>query len=331
MHDDSRSAGRAFQPFAPLRNPHLQSILASSRLRRWAVTRNRRPLEGSREVMLDCPDGVRLQGFHCPAEEQPSRGLVMMLHGWEGCANSTYILSLGQSLHSLGFDIFRLNLRDHGDTHHLNEGLFHSCRLQEVVDAARLVAGRFQARPMMLVGFSLGGNFALRVALQAPEAGIPLAQVVAVNPVIHPPRVMQALEQGPFIYQQYFIRKWRRSLRRKVELFPDLYDMEEWFSLGSLTEKTAYLVRFFDRFESLEDYLQGYSVAGQRLAPLLVPTTILTAADDPIVPVDDFYQLAPNPLLSTEVVPYGGHCGFIENFRLESWVERRVVAMLTGT
>ena len=31
----------------------------------------------------------------------------------------------------------RLNLRDHGDSHHLNPGIFHSCRIAEVVGAVQ--------------------------------------------------------------------------------------------------------------------------------------------------------------------------------------------------
>ena len=67
----------------------------------------------------------------------------MLLHGWEGSADSTYLLSLAQSLFAAGFEVVRLNLRDHGATHHLNRELFHSCRLPEVVGAVRALARKF--------------------------------------------------------------------------------------------------------------------------------------------------------------------------------------------
>ena len=62
---------------------------------------------------------------------------MVLLHGWEGSAESLYVLSLAQLLYQQGFEIVRLNLRDHGETHHLNRELFHSCRLPEVVGAVR--------------------------------------------------------------------------------------------------------------------------------------------------------------------------------------------------
>ena len=60
----------------------------------------------------------------------------MLLHGWEGSAESSCVLSLGSLLYSAGYDVLRLNLRDHGGTQRLNREIFHSCRLPEVVGGA---------------------------------------------------------------------------------------------------------------------------------------------------------------------------------------------------
>ena len=96
----------------------------------------------------------------------------MLFHGWEGSVESTYMLQTGSRLLAEGWDVFRLNFRDHGDSHDLNEALFHSCRIDEVVHALRrhrASAGRRDR--WRSAGFSLGGNFALRAALQ--RAGAP--------------------------------------------------------------------------------------------------------------------------------------------------------------
>ena len=71
-----------------------------------------------------------------------------------------------------------------------------------------------------LGGFSLGGNFSLRVAIRAPDAGIDLRKVVAVCPVLEPANTMEALELGWFGFRQYFVRKWKRSLLAKEACFP---------------------------------------------------------------------------------------------------------------
>jgi predicted alpha/beta-hydrolase family hydrolase len=136
----------------------------------------------SEELLLDCGDGVVLQAFHSsPAKRgrEPGKRLAVLLHGWEGSADSTYVLSASQTLFDLGFEVVRLNLRDHGATHHLNRELFHSCRLPEVVGAVRALAGRFPGMPIVLGGFSLGGNFMLRVAADREARDLPLQHVVA--------------------------------------------------------------------------------------------------------------------------------------------------------
>ncbi len=316
--------GTDFKPPRLLRNPHVQSVLASSGLRRFLSLRRggddieRRAVEH----VLDCGDGIRLQGFHTAQTALPEpRGLVVMLHGWEGSARSNYVLSTGACLLREGFDVFRLNFRDHGETHHLNREIFHSCRIDEVVNAVREIASRFRPRALAIAGFSLGGNFALRVALRAPAAGIALAYALAVCPVISPASGLYGLENGPRFYQRYFLHKWTRSLRMKQALFPDaeLFSREELG--GDLRGLTRSLVLRHTNFGSLENYLSGYSIEGDRLAALRVPATILTSADDPVIPIEDFRRLKLPANVELDIAAHGGHCAFIGDFSLRSFTE----------
>ncbi len=180
-------------------------------------------LAATRDEIVDCGAGVRLLGHFSP-QRSATRGLVILLHGWEGSAAASYVLSAGGRLYEAGFDVFRLNFRDHGDTFALNRELFHSCRIDEVVGAVQRIIATHRAPRMFLVGHSLGGNFALRVAARAPAAGIDLARVVAICPVLRPHSTMRALEEGLWVYREYFLRRWRRSLLAKAACFPELYD-----------------------------------------------------------------------------------------------------------
>lgn len=306
-----------------LRNPHVQSVLASSGVRRLLYARRRALLErDATEHVLDCGDGVRLLGMHTAqhVHAQP-RGLVVLLHGWEGSVQSSYLMHTGARLLAEGFDVFRLNFRDHGATHHLNRELFHSCRLDEVVGAVRAIGERFPSLPLAVAGFSLGGNFALRIGLRAPAAGIALDYALAVCPAISPNDAMNAIENGPWFYEAYFLRKWRRSLALKQRAFPDTALFEPDDMRGNLRQLTRALVLRHTGFATLEEYFDGYSIAGDRLASLQVPTTILTAADDPIIPVADFRALTLSPAVELDIAPGGGHCGFISTLSLKSWTE----------
>ncbi len=316
-----------FLPPRLLRNPHLQSVLASHRLRRWLRRDALLRLQCQAEhVILDCADGVRLQGWYNASTQMPARGLVVLLHGWEGSAQSSYLCNTSLALQDAGFAVFRLEFRDHGDGQHLNEGLFHSCLIEEVVDAVAAVSRRWPITPLLLAGFSLGGNFALRVALRAPAAGIALGHAIAVCPAIDPPAVLRAMEQAPFFYRQYFLMKWRRSLRRKQAAFPHRYDFGTWLRGLDIRALTRELIVRYSGFDSLEQYLDGYSLARDRLSGLAVPTTILTSEDDPIIPISGFRELQLPDCAHVHIARHGGHCGFLEDWRLRSWGERFIVA-----
>lgn len=314
-----------FLPAFGLRNTHAQSLINSSGYRRQIVSRRARALlAAEQEWVVDGGNGVRLLGHYSPQTGE-SKGLAILFHGWEGSSRSNYVVGVGGCLFEQGFDVFRLNFRDHGDTHHMNPGIFHSCLLEEVVHALKDIQQRTGASNWSLSGYSLGGNFALRVGLEAPATGLSIGRIVAVCPVVSPSNVLKAMEDGPSIYENYFIRKWAKSLKHKQSLFPDAYEYEEWHELEGLRARTGYFATRYYEFESLDDYFEGYSIAGERLAGLQVPTTILTSEDDPVVPVADFGDLPENENIELLVASFGGHCAFLKNWKMESWADDLIV------
>ena len=313
-----------FRPPRFLQNAHIQTILNSLKLRRPFIARRARGmLNAAMPHILDCGDGVRLMGYYSPQKKNPP-DLCILIHGWKGDATSSYVLSAAGFLWDQGFAVFRLNLRDHGPTHHLNRELFHACRIREVVGAVKQIQLEFPHRYLMLGGFSLGGNFALRVGLFAKDAGIHLKQIVAVCPVLNPDHSITALETGFPLYHWYFMKKWQTSLKRKHHFFPELINLDEVMQFKTIRSLTEYFVPRYTEFPTANDYLYGYAVVGHRLAGLQVPTTIIASQDDPVIPAEDLGDLASPPCLNIEKHPYGGHCGFISDVRMRSWIDRRL-------
>jgi uncharacterized protein len=305
-------------------------MLASTSARRGSIVRRTAPMVAAeREMVLDCGDGVRLQCFVSSPPNSTGRPAVI-LHGWEGSAQSLYILSLSQQLFERGFEVLRLNMRDHGETHHLNRDLFHSCRLSDVVGALRAIQQLYPGQALRLAGFSLGGNFVLRAAAQAGEAGLNIAKVVAVSPVLDPEETLVALEESFPGYQLYFVRKWMRSLLKKQAVWPKIYDFRELGKMSNLRRMTADLVKRFTEFPTLEDYLNGYAITGSHLARLAVSSRIITSLDDPIIPAQSLQRLAKPEALQLTVTRHGGHCGFLERLSGPSWVEKKIVEEFDG-
>jgi len=314
-----------------LRNRHAQSLLASSPMR---GARGRMRLQQAAAThqprVLDVGDGVRLHGIASLPATQPPRAMALLLHGWEGSAESSYMrLTAAQLLHA-GLAVFRLNFRDHGNSHHLNEGVFHSNRLDEVVAAAGTVAKLWPDLPLVVAGYSLGGNFALRLALRAPAAGLPLQGVAAVCPLLDPAGAMDQMETGPAFYLRYFERKWRQSLARKRALFPHAHTFGNDVLQLPMRALTAWMVHNNTDFADLEAYFNGYCIAGDRLQALQLPVHVLMAEDDPVIPLAQFHRIATFPMVSVELARHGGHCGFIEGASLDGYAERWVADKLTG-
>ncbi len=293
----------------------------------WRLRQRAAPfLAASRELIVDCGDGVRLQAFHARPASFNGRSAIL-LHGWEGSADSYYMHSLGSSLFDAGVEVVRLNLRDHGATHHLNEGIFHSCLLEEVCGAVAQLKLQLSIAAPWLVGFSLGGNFMLRVAASADPRVGKLAGVVAVSPVLHPDNAMRAMERGWQLYQRYFVHKWSRSLRRKQTLWADLIDAGI-FRLRDLRGMTAMMVARHTTFPGIGAYLDGYAITGDRLATLQAPAVILASRDDPIIPAADLARVAHHPDLRVVTTERGGHMGFMVSPRAGSWVNAFVAREL---
>lgn len=319
-------------PFVPsplLRHAQLQSVLASKSPRRHLWLRRGSQMEARSEALiLDAGDGVRLSAFLTRTE--PSSGLVVLIHGWEGSHESTYLYSMACALHAAGYSVLRLNLRDHGGTQHLNREVFHSARIAEVIGAIHTARMRLPVQPLYVIGFSLGGNFSLRVGIFGPQYGVQPALSVGICPSINPRATIEAIDTGPRLLRRYFMDKWRKSVRAKAAAWPEYAGyVARYLEPESLLEVTARFAVDQTEYGSMDAYLAAYTLTPTMLMKANSPLAILTAADDPVIPVADFAPLrAQGSLCRLDITTHGGHCGFIENLRMQTWSERHLLSLL---
>ena len=315
-----------FRPCLPARNPHVQSILASSSLR---VRAKRSVLEGSEERIVATPCGARLLSLYTP--HPGPKGLIILLHGWEGSSSSPYMIDAGAFYHRLGFDVCRLNLRDHGESHHLNEGLFHGALIDETFEAVDTLAGLAGNRPAWLIGFSLGGNFALRIARRYSDLGRSgLRGVFAVSPPLDPYKTTLAIDNGLSVYRDYFLKKWKRSLAKKQALFPHIYDFGGMLDSRTCMELTEKIMCYYTEFPTHRDYFNRYTLGDAFFRDLKIPVKIFIAADDPVIPREDFDAVSEHANLRVFRTRYGGHCGFMDFFPMRCWYNDVIAEIICG-
>jgi len=318
-----------FTPAKGLSNQHLQSILSSAGPRkRLEKRRAKELLERAEEHIITTSQQIHLQGYLTRYIKAPSKGLVIILHGWEGSANSSYVLSSGQKLLDMGFDIFRLNLRDHGDTQALNRELFNSTLLQEVLEAVKYLNENFGGEHNVLCGYSLGGNFCLRVANLAKAQQLGLDQAIAICPLLDPTTTMDKLNNGFPVYEKYFVHKWKRSLFKKLKYHPHFDYGDALKKLKTLDQMNTFFVLGYTEFKSTKAYFDAYSIVGDYLNKLAIPTSIIASLDDPVIPANEFDTLFKSNWLSIELYEKGGHCAFIKNWKFESWGSDRICQLV---
>lgn len=313
-----------FLPHPLIRSPHLQTLL-SSRVVRQNDGVGQALVDSAHTVTLECRDGVRLQALVNPAN-QPGAPLVVMVHGWLGRADSPYLRRTSAALHAAGFAVARLLLRDHGDTAGLNREMFNAARIDEVVDACNALAQVHGRSGCGLLGFSLGGNFVLRLAAH-PQTSERFRAALAICPVLDPAAAVANLDRGWIGYQRYFLRKWRRAFAEKQAAFPHLYDFSDALRLSRVDTLTDYFVSRHTEFRDAREYYSHYTLSGDLLRLARMPVQILAAEDDPVVPAAQFHALmkAAPPADLLKLTRHGGHCGFISDLSLSSALDAHAV------
>ncbi len=321
----------AYCPPRIYRNAHSNTILAASSLRKFYAHKVSKTLRQDCEpVLLSLDKNVRLQGLLNLSSAPTTQPLVIILHGWLGCTDSLYQLPLASKLNNKDFTIFRLNLRDHGDTQHLNRGLFHSCRLTEVINAVAAIQQQTEHTDLYIIGYSLGGNFALRIGAEAEKNNLSIKKIFAISPVMDPSNALNETETMLKIYTLYYLRRWKVMLRKKHKHFPNDYDLRLITQQKTLAEMTEHLLLQYTEFDCLQDYLKGYSIIEKRLKNLSIPSDVFIADDDPVIPSTDKDKLYPSKYLTIHQSEFGGHCAYLNDLFKPSWTDEVIYQQLIG-
>ena len=318
-----------YYPSRIYRNGHVNTVAASSIARKAYAQRVSQSFrQKSQSIILELANNVRLHGLlnsNSSISQKGHQPLVMIIHGWLGCANSLYLLPLATKLAFAGCNVFRLNLRDHGGTQHLNKELFHSCRLQEVLDATKEIQLQISHSNFYLIGYSLGGNFALRIGANAEQQQLKITKIFSICPVMNPENALNETQNMLKIYTEYYLRRWKHMLTKKHQLYPNDFDMKIINKQRSLTGMTEHLLLQYTEFNSLQSYLNGYSIADERLKTLSVPSEVFISKDDPVIPFMDHEKLYPNKNLNLRLTEYGGHCGYLNGLFEMNWVDEQII------
>ncbi|MDQ2924424.1 MAG: alpha/beta fold hydrolase [Acidobacteriota bacterium] len=304
-----------FKPRAFLSNGHLQTIFGNV-LRR----QNCLPEPVAQLVEVSPARGRRIASqvlCHChwqPLPERPERPTVILLHGLEGSSHSQYVVGNANKLWLAGCNVIRMNMRNCGGTERLTPTLYHSGLSADVDRVLHFFRDSRKLQTMSLIGYSMGGNLALKLAGElGPNAPPELRSVVGVSPAVDLQASADALHNWQNrLYERRFMRALLRRFRRKAALFPHAFDPQRAAHIRSLRDFDDRITALYSGFQSADDYYHR-AAAARVLDRIAVPTLILHALDDPFVRLLEPTRalIAANPNITFIETANGGHCAFL--------------------
>ena len=282
----------------------------------WARPRRFPTLPPAVARVFDVAPNARVLA-HCHWQDRPeAHPTLLALHGLEGSSQAHYMLGMADKAFGRGFNVVRLNQRNCGGTEALSEGLYHSGLTADPIAVLNELAARDGLEAMVVAGYSLGGNLALKLAgeLGANRPGW-LRAVAAVSPTIELSWCIDMLERRQNrLYEWNFMWGLRGRIRRKARQFPGRYDVRSLWRVRRVRQFDDRFTAPHHGFRDSADYY--HRAASMRVIDRIrVPTLIITAEDDPFIPVGPLQHssLAANPCITRVITRHGGHCGFIES------------------
>ncbi|WP_281614561.1 alpha/beta fold hydrolase [Flammeovirga sp. SubArs3] len=250
---------------------------------------------------------------------------LILMHGLEGSAHSTYILEMA-NFFSPDYDIWAMNHRSCSGSLNLLYPSYHSGHTKDLKQLVNTLSEKYEE--IYIIGVSLGGNITLKYL---GDEGNKLPSVVKKVATLSVPcqlnssaKVLQ--KRINLLYLQNFVI----SLKSKVVPKMEAFNMSQTLIDEVRSAKT--FVEFDDRytgpahgFKDAEDYWSQCS-SKEVLDRIIVPTLLINAKDDPFLSEECFpYEIAEkSEFLYLETPDYGGHVGFLTSLYKQRWYLSRI-------
>ena len=308
---DNRIIPSMFRPASWLRNRHAQTIYPNMP---WSW-RSRPAL---RRDSLELPDGdITAVDWLVEADALPDAApLLVILHGLEGSAESSYARMLMEAARDRGWRSCVLHFRDCGDYRNRLPRRYHAGETNDL----RFFLNQLQSKrdasqnpgPLLAVGYSLGGNVLLKY-LGESEGNTPLNAATAVSVPLDLHECADALDIGfSRIYRRYLLKRMKSAVTRKFDPNTAAFDWDRAMSARTFAEFDDSVTAPLHGFVGKQDYYDRCSSV-HFLKGIETPTLIINALDDPfmtprVIPAADRLS----DYVTLEVAENGGHVGFID-------------------
>lgn len=329
------------------KSPHLQTLGAAFPL--FAPPRSHAGLDAEDlRIPLDDAHSLHAKAWWATGEgprpgldsgRPPSapRPVALVVHGIGGSSASRYVVRAAVALHRAGYHVVRLDLRGAGASVPDVPSLYHAGLSSDLDVAAAHLARDPRVSGVVLFGFSGGGSLALKLAGEwGGGAPAHVRAIVSVSAPLDYTKVapwMDALGRLP--YRFHVLRGLTTGARAFARTHPHRahYRPMDVKRMSSFRHYDASVIVPMHGFSDVDAYYAA-ACAGPLLSRIEVPTLLVHAVDDPMVPGWTVLPWIGSASRAVEpaLTPHGGHIGWVSGFDEASWIQgwamRRALAFL---
>ena len=311
-----------FDPHPLLRSGHIQTL--AGYLLRAAPT-----LPRARRHTIPLPDGDQLVLHEDAPPKRPARRAALLVHGLGGCHASPYLLRLAAKLRAAGVQTLRLDLRGCGAGVGLARYPNHAGRSDDLAEVIEWIAQRRPGLRLTLVGFSLAGNMALKLAGEAGSSPPgTLDSVVSVCAPIDLAACVRRLRYGlNRLYDRHITRVLVRRLEANRRRNPQLVLPPRLPRPLTLEHFDALYTAPVCGFAHRDEYYRRAAAAGL-VYRITLPTLVLAARDDQLITFEPYRRLRWPACVRLWTTAHGGHLGHIARRGRDAdrwWLDWRIV------
>lgn len=309
---------RSFDPV--FRNPHVLTILGNFWPRKYDFT----PYAVESRLIRTEPDVQVLVQTQRPAGA--AIGEIVLVHGLEGSGDAGYIRSMAWDALQAGFIAHRFHMRTCGNTENLCKTLYHAGLTSDLRTFLEQLQAEGRRLPLLLNGFSLGGNVSLKLTGELGETDL-IAGVCAIStPIDLAAGVRRIGQRDNRLYENRFLDRMRERL-----LATGRYSAAELKAVKTLYEIDDKITAPSFGFDGADHYYATQSSINY-LSRIRVPTLLIQAKDDSFIPFEMYERagIELNPYLRLIATEHGGHLGFLSRRGARFWVDEVTMDFFRG-
>ena len=303
----NKSQKLKFEPFFGLTSKHLQMIIAAF------LPGGKAPQ--SSEMLIDIGGGDQLSCLvSTPPKWKINHTTVIMIHGLGGSHDSRYMVRMARKLYDKNYKVVRVNLRGSGTGKGLSKLPYNAGNSHDVLKVIQDLKKTVPTSDIILIGFSLGGNTALKLAGELGKNAVSLIKsVIAVCPPFDLEYTVLTMKKKKYqLYQKYYLKGIsKQSLPWTTEKFKSIHDFDENVT-GPLWGYT----------NAQDYYLNNSSM--HFISSITVDTHILCAEDDPFVSLKALENISFSNNVHLWTTEYGSHMGFLGRTNFQ-WVDKLLI------